>query len=53
MAFIKNIEHETVLPLADQVTVHGQRDRLQVIAENSVAHLIESFTENGHAEPPV
>ena len=37
---------------ADQITVHGQRDRFQVIAENSVAHLIKSFTENRHTEPP-
>ena len=37
---------------ADQVTVHGQGDRLQVIAENRVAHLIKSFTENRHTEPP-
>ena len=37
---------------ADQVTLYGQRDWLQIIAENSVAHLIKSFTENRHTEPP-
>ena len=46
-------EDHCLLPsAADQVTVHGQRDRLQVIAENSVAHLIKSLTENRHTEPP-
>ena len=37
---------------ADQVTVHGQRDGFQVIAENRVAHLIKSFTKDRHTEPP-
>ena len=37
---------------ADQITVHSQGNRLQVIAENSVAHLIKSFTKDRHTEPP-
>ena len=37
---------------ADQVTVHCQRDWFQVIAEDGIAHLIESFTENRHRVPP-
>ena len=41
-----------LLSVADKVTVYGQRDRLQAIAENSVAHLIRSLTENRHTEPP-
>ena len=37
---------------ADQIAVYRQRDRFQVIAEDSIAHLIESFTENRHRVPP-
>mgnify|MGYP006988458577 CR=1 FL=1 len=37
---------------ADQIAVYRQRDRFQVIAEDSVAHLIKSFTENRHRVPP-
>ena len=37
---------------ADQVAVYRQWDRFQVIAEDSVAHLIKSFTENRHRVPP-
>ena len=31
---------------ADQIAVYRQRDRFQVIAEDGIAYLIESFTEN-------
>ena len=37
---------------ADQVAVYRQWDRFQVIAEDGIAYLIESFTENRHRVPP-
>lgn len=37
---------------ADQIAVYRQRDRFQVIAEDGIAYLIESFTENRHRVPP-
>ena len=37
---------------ADQVVVHSERDRLQVIAEDGIAHLIDSFPQNRHRVPP-
>ena len=37
---------------ADQIVVHSKRDWFQVIAEDGIAYLIESFTENRHRVPP-
>ena len=39
MAFIKNIEHETVLPLADQVTVQPGQIVSRTLAQNKAVSI--------------
>ena len=46
MAFIKNIEHETVLPLAEQVTVQPGQIVSRTLAQNITYSLSSKLYSN-------